>query len=119
MIQFDHRRGKLKRACFAGSIEEILADLSCEISLIYGGLVQAQGEDAAEEFREMLGHLYADDEASKELQDTVFSERLTKAIQNGGEHECIMEAEKVGKDHSKAIEFLGNLLEAMKNNEGK
>lgn len=113
MIAFEHHRGELKKAVFAGNIEEILADLCCEISLIYGGICRSDGEETAEKFRELLGHLYSDEVGAKMLQETVFSDRLANSIAKAGTHHCVEKSARVSSDEEKDDLMKKFLAEAM------
>lgn len=86
MIKFEHDNGELSCAVFAGDINTLLADLSVEISLLYGSL-KCKKERAAKAFREGLLMSLVDPDLSK----VVFSDALYKAITEAGTHisECI------------------------------
>lgn len=112
MIKFDHNNGDLRCAVFGGTINDMVADLCLEMSLIYGAM-KNQSEDAARKFRRNIMMVFCDEELSK----TIFSDGIYKAIA-GDEHYTSGQIEV--KDSAEFEKQLRQILEEEKNrNEGE
>ena len=81
MIKFEHNNGDLKCAIFGGSVSDLCADLSLEMSLIYGSMVN-QDKNLAEEFRRNMMMSMLD----REISDKIFSTELFDAISKADTH---------------------------------
>lgn len=83
MIKFETNRENVKCAMFGGNLDDVLAELCLEISILYGGIA-SQSKKAAKEFKTKLVMSMIDSDIS----DTIFSTDVIEALKGSGYHIC-------------------------------
>lgn len=81
MIDFKTNRDDVKRAVFIGGLDDLIAELLFEVSVLYGSIAQ-KNEEAAAEFKE----LFLASVNSKLGQSIIFDPSIAKAILSNGDY---------------------------------
>lgn len=113
MIKFEFCKGEVLSAVFSGKINEMLADLCVEITLMYGAL-KNQNAEAANEFKRNLSLAIIDEE----MRNRIFSSDLYDSMLRSGMYNSGTASVANDMDENDVNDLIKRLLGAL-NDEDK